>query len=110
MLYCILTLPKKQMTLSHAAPPRIPFKGVLLSALLYPDTPKKQMTLSHAVPPHISFKGVLLLLYYVLLPGRFFAIALRGIPAEGGVLLFEGNVRPSVLARSKRSASSLVPL
>ena len=40
----------------------------------------------------------------------FFALELRTIPAEGGVLLFEGNVRPSVLARRKRSALSLVPL
>ena len=110
------------MTLSHIATPNIPFKGVLL--LLYCMSvyrKRKEVSLPLPVSPNLfakipPFPETRRFFYWKIklshIVGRlcFFTLALQGIPAEGGVLLFEGNVRPSVLARRKRSASSLVPL
>ena len=84
------------------------FKRSTSPALLYSMTGKSLKSSSPSWKLKL-FHGKIKLLR---IDGRifFFTLALQGIPAEGGVLLFEGNVRPSVLARRKRSALSLVPL
>ena len=113
---------EKKWHLPQVLIPLITFKRVLL--LLYCMSvyrKRKEVSLPLPVAPNLfakippfpetrRFFYWKIKLFHLIERIFFFTLALQGIPAEGGVLLFEGNVRPSVLARRKRSASSLVPL